>query len=74
MTDPTPELLRVTVNLGPRGAAAMETIAALTGDSKTEAINKALQAYALLQQAQNAGGGTWIQDNAKALQTQVRFY
>jgi len=66
--------LRVTVNLSARAAAAIHAITGLTGDSKTEAINKALQAYALIQEAQHAGGGAWLQDNGSSRPSQIRFY
>lgn len=71
---PAATVLRVTVNLSARGTDALRSIVNLTGDSKTEAINKALQAYALIQQAQDQGGGCWLQDTAEAKPVQTRFY
>ena len=71
---PPATALRVTVNLSARGAEALHSIVRLTGDSKTEAINKALQAYALIQQAQELGGGCWLQDTAESKPVQTRFY
>jgi hypothetical protein len=71
---PSAAPLRVTVNLSSRATTALHAITGLTGDSKTEAINKALQAYALIQQAQHQGGGAWLQDNASARPSQIRFY
>lgn len=65
---------RVTVNLTARAVAALEEITKLTGDSKTEAINKALQTYALVQRGQHAGGGAWIQDRAGADPVLSRFF
>jgi hypothetical protein len=66
--------LRVTVNLSIRASAALQRIVELTGDSKTEAINKALQAYGLIQQAQEDGGGAWLQNDAESKPVQTRFY
>lgn len=65
---------RITLNLSARGEDALDAITGLTGDSKTEAVNKALQAYAIIQQAQTKGGGMLIQDDADANPTYVRFY
>jgi hypothetical protein len=66
--------LRVTVNLSPLATAALNDLVELTGDSKTEAINKALQAYAEIQKRQHRGGGAWLQDDANSRPTQTRFY
>ena len=38
-------LERVTVNLTPRSSKALEQAAELTGDSKTDIVNRALQLY-----------------------------
>ncbi len=65
---------RVTVNLSERSSVALADLAALTGDTKTEAINKALQTYALIQSAQHQGGAMWLQDTADTECVQVRFY
>lgn len=42
------QLQRVTVNLTPRAAAALDAAAARTGDNRTDVINRALQVYALV--------------------------
>jgi hypothetical protein len=47
MTD-TSKLVRLTVNLTPRSAAALDLAVGLTRDSKTDTINRALQVYAYL--------------------------
>lgn len=65
---------RVTVNLSERSAAALALLVETTGDTKTEAINKALQTYALVQAAQHKGGAMWLQDDAGSDPVQVRFY
>ena len=65
---------RVTVNLSARAVDALDEITELTGDTKTEAINKALQTYALVQHAQSAGGGAWLQDRDGAEPVRSRFY
>jgi hypothetical protein len=43
-------LERVTVNLAPRASRALEKAVKLTGDSKTDTINRALQVYAYLEE------------------------
>lgn len=66
---------RVTVNLSQRSANALEETAHLTGDSKTEVINKALQLYSMVRTAQDVrGGGAWIQDDSDAEPVRSRFY
>lgn len=47
---------RVTVNLTQRAARALETLTKLTGDTRTDAVNRALQVHAYLEQTL-AGGG-----------------
>ena len=47
----------MTVNLTPRSSRALDTAVTITGDTKTDTINKALQVYAFLEEL-HAGGGT----------------
>jgi hypothetical protein len=42
------DLTRLTVNLTPRARAALGAVETLTGDSRTDVVNRALQVYALL--------------------------
>lgn len=51
----TQGLTRTTVNLVPRAVAALEEVSRLTGDNKTDVINRALQVYAYLELEQVAG-------------------
>jgi len=69
-----PKIERVTVNLSPRSSAALAQIVGLTGDRKTDAIGKALQAYAMIQAAQAQGGAMWIQDDSSADPARVHIY
>ena len=58
---------RVTVNLTEKTSMALSEVVRMTRDSKTDAINKALQLYAFLQQiAENDGGGVYIREKAGA--------
>jgi hypothetical protein len=55
-------LERVTVNLSQRTSEAMEQLAGMTGESKTDTINKALQVFAYLQQLQGNGGAVYVRE------------
>jgi len=65
---------RVTVNLSDKSSLALSRLAALTGDTKTDAINKALQVYALIQDAQSNDGEVWLKESAKSDLSRIRFY
>jgi len=49
-------LERVTVNLVPRAAEALDRIMELTGDSKTDSINRALKVLDVLERRFSEGG------------------
>jgi hypothetical protein len=49
-------LVRLTVNLTKRSDAALQLASDLTGDSKTDTVNRALQVYAYLAQQSQASG------------------
>jgi hypothetical protein len=51
-------LVRVTVNLTPAAAQAMERLCDETGYSKTDVINRALQVYEVWQEIAQRNGGT----------------
>jgi hypothetical protein len=51
-------LVRVTVNLTPAAAQAMERLCDGTGYSKTDVINRALQVYEVWQELAQRNGGT----------------
>jgi hypothetical protein len=55
-------LERVTVNLVPRAAEALRRAVELTGDSKTDTINRALQLYAYIIKDQSEGKDFLIRD------------
>lgn len=55
-------LERVTVNLTPRTSEALEQLAQITGESKTDMINKALQVFSYLQQLQRDGGAVYVRE------------
>ncbi|MDQ7903461.1 hypothetical protein RB614_02895 [Phytohabitans sp. ZYX-F-186] len=51
-------LVRVTVNLTPKSADALEAISGATGLSKTDVINRSLQVYQLVEELLDRGGGS----------------
>ena len=57
-------LERVTVNLTSRSSRALELAAHLTGDTKTDTINRALQVYAYLEQVTPDGGAIYVRESA----------
>lgn len=65
---------RVTVNLSQRSSAALEQAAKITGDTKTEVINKALQLWEMVQTAQAAGGALYIQEAKDGEPTRATFF
>jgi hypothetical protein len=54
------QLERVTFNLTPRTSAALERVVDRTGDSKTDALNRAVQIYDYLEEVWSGGGQVCI--------------
>ncbi|MGW1449636.1 hypothetical protein ACWCO3_15300 [Micromonospora sp. NPDC002411] len=52
------QLVRVTVNLTPRSYSALERASELTGDNRTDTINRALLVYSLIKELSDQGGGS----------------
>ncbi len=57
-----PPLEKVTVNLTKRSVEALDALVESTGETKTDAINKALQVYAFIQQQLDSGGALYVKD------------
>jgi hypothetical protein len=55
-------LQRVTVNLTPRSWQALEMAIKRTGDSQTDAINRAIQVYSYLADITETGGTLYVRD------------
>jgi hypothetical protein len=53
---------RVTVNLIPRASQALHEVSDLTGDSKTDTINRALQVYKYLMEIVESGGDIYVRE------------
>jgi hypothetical protein len=67
-------LERVTVNLSPRASRALEIATGLTGESKTDAISRALQIYAFLQQVTEHGGAVYARATADAEMERLKVF
>lgn len=65
---------RVTVNLNPRAARALELVTSLTGDTKTEAIGRALQVYAFFEETTANGGNIYIREGKDAPLQVVKIF
>jgi hypothetical protein len=55
-------LERVTVNITGRASRALDALTELTGDTKTDAINRALQIYAYMEQVAAQGGSVYVRE------------
>lgn len=59
-------LQRITVNLTARSSAALDLAVEVTGDTKTDTINRAIQIYAYLEEVIRAGGSIHVRESAGA--------
>jgi hypothetical protein len=59
-------LERITVNLTGRASRALDLATELTGDTKTDTVNRALQVYAYLEQVTARGGSVYVREAADA--------
>jgi hypothetical protein len=55
-------LERLTVNLTGRASRALDLATDLTGDTKTDAVNRALQVYAYMEQIVTRGGSIYVRE------------
>lgn len=67
-------LERVTVNLTPRAARALELATELTGDTKTDTINRALQVYAFLEHVTANGGSIHARESADSELERLKIF
>lgn len=58
-------LVRVTVNLIPRAARALTLATEMTGDSRTDVINRAIQFYAYAEHVISQGGEMLVRENGE---------
>jgi hypothetical protein len=69
-----PPLERVTVNLNARSSRALDVAAELTGDTKTDIINRALQIYAYLEQVATRGGAVYTRESEDAELEKLKIF
>ncbi len=60
-------LTRLTVNLTPRADAALRLAAEISGDSKTDTVNRALQVYAFFLHEKQEGRDILVKNGTEAL-------
>lgn len=59
-------LERITVNLTARSSSALDLAVELTGDTKTDTINRAIQIYAYLEKVIRNGGSVHVREEEGA--------
>lgn len=59
-------LQRVTVNLTPRAYEALKQAEKLTGDSRTDTINRAIHVYAYIMNITQNDGAVYVRDNGSS--------
>jgi hypothetical protein len=66
-------LVRVTVNLTPKAFDALKRSCEVTGDTKTDTINRALLVYELIQRLSEQGGGSLTMVNGKGEKERIHI-
>ena len=66
-------LTRVTANFTPRAMAALDDVAASTGDSKTDILNRSVMVYQVFLELVERGGGTLRVRFADGTEENLRF-
>jgi len=69
----TTTVTKLTVNLTPRAATALEEAAGINGETKTNAVNRAIQAYAFLTRMMADGWDLVLRDPKEAREQRVQF-
>jgi hypothetical protein len=67
-------LERVTVNLTARSSRALELATEITGDTKTDTINRALQIYAFMEQIIASGGSVYVREGPDSELERVKVF
>ena len=67
-------LERVTVNFTARSSRALDEVVRLTGDSKTDSLNRAIQIYAYIEQVLLAGGSIHVRETPDAEPERLKIF
>lgn len=67
-------LERVTVNLTARASRALQLASDLTGDTKTDSINRAIQIYAYLENVIEQGGSIYVKESADGEMERIKLF
>ena len=67
-------LERITVNLIVRASRALQRVSELTGDTKTDSINRALQVYAYLEEITAQGGAIYVKESADSEMERLKIF
>jgi hypothetical protein len=67
------DLIKVTVNLTARSDAALQRLADTMGCTKTDAVNRALQAFDHIQQVEAGGGRIYTRERDADELERLRF-
>jgi hypothetical protein len=67
-------LERITVNLIARASRALQKVAELTGDTKTDSINRAIQIYAYLEEVSSRGGAIYVKESADSELERLKMF
>jgi hypothetical protein len=67
-------LTKVTLNLTPKAAQAVLKVAELTGDTRTDIINRAVQVYAEIEQVFAKGGELYVRPEKDADVQQLKIW
>jgi hypothetical protein len=67
-------LERVTVNLNARSSQALDQAVELTGDSKTDAINRSVQLYAFIEQILSGDGAIYVRESSDSELERLKLF
>jgi hypothetical protein len=67
-------LTKLTVNITPRATAALEEASRTNGETKTNVVNRAIQAYAFLTRMMASGWELVLKDPKEGREQQVQFF
>jgi hypothetical protein len=68
-----PELTKVSANFVPRAMHALDLASEITGDSRTDVLNRAVQVYAYLAQMTKEGRLIFVEDPSTKAKDRVVF-